>query len=127
MRAALIVAFLVFTLSFALAQDSPRALKPQFKGVELYSWKDTSSDTWQFSLLPGTNRLKTLGEITDKSHVIAGLPSLKQRLATQAKGEQIFWVRRSSLRQFAYPSRDTVAEVVRFAAEHNVTVVVDNQ
>ena len=67
-----------------------RAPQTAIKGMELYSWK-TADDTWRFSLLPGTNRTKTLNEIEAPSHTIANVPGLKSRLASLAPGEIVIW------------------------------------
>ncbi len=67
-----------------------RAAKPAFKGIELYSW-NPGDGKWHFSLLPGTNREKTLPEITNSEVTIVGIDNLRQRLSTLAKGEIVFW------------------------------------
>jgi tRNA(adenine34) deaminase len=101
----------------------PRASSPAFKGIELYSWRTCSSCEWQFSLLPGTNRSKTAEEVRRPSTAISGVARLEQRLALLAEGEQVFWFHRS-LAELAYPEPETIAGIVRFAAERNVRVVV---
>ena len=67
-----------------------RAAKPAFKGMELYSWKPEGKD-WSFSLLVGTNRLKSEEEIKKPEQTIVGVEGLKKRLAGLAEGEQVFW------------------------------------
>jgi len=79
----------------SLAQGRPaagaeRAPKPEMKGVELYSWKPEGKD-WHFSLLRGTNRLKTTEEITHPDNAIVGVAALKKRLTRLAEGESVFW------------------------------------
>jgi hypothetical protein len=69
---------------------SDRADKPEFKGMELYSWQTDGKD-WHFSLLIGTNRLKTDEEIKKPEQTITGMKELKERLAKLAKGESVFW------------------------------------
>ncbi len=69
---------------------SGQAEKSAFKGMELYSWK-TPGEDWRFSLLAGTNRLKTDQEIKDPEQTIVGMKELKKRLAKLAKGENVFW------------------------------------
>jgi hypothetical protein len=98
-------------------------LDPCVKGIELYSWRTCSSCEWQFSLLPGTNRSKTAEEVRRPSTAISGVARLEQRLALLAEGEQVFWFHRS-LAELAYPEPETIAGIVRFAAERNVRVVV---
>ena len=77
------------------AAPLPRSVK----GYELYSW--SSGGTWYFTLITGTNRLKTLDEITAPENVeegdwvkitAAGVPELKAVLARLPTGTQISWV-----------------------------------
>jgi hypothetical protein len=70
--------------------SSDRDEKPSMKGMELYSWKSESGG-WCFSLLPGTNRLKPMSEITRPEYVVTDMMFLKARITKLAAGEQIFW------------------------------------
>ncbi|MGV8125538.1 MAG: hypothetical protein AB2L14_37825 [Candidatus Xenobiia bacterium LiM19] len=72
-------------------REPARNASPMFKGVELYSWKDSKSAEWCFSLLPGTNRMKTYREVTDPLFTKKGVDALKKALTTLATGEQVFW------------------------------------
>jgi len=38
------------------------------KGYELYSWQ--ANDQWHFALVPGTNRVKSRGEITANENTV---------------------------------------------------------
>jgi len=67
-----------------------RAAKPAFKGMELNAWKPEGKD-WHFSLLVGTNKLKTEEEVKKPEQTIVGVDELKKRLAGLAEGEQVFW------------------------------------
>ena len=76
------------------AAQLPRSVK----GYELYSWR--SGETWHFTLITGTNRLKTLAEVTSSENVkeedwvkitVAGVPALKSVLARLPTGTQISW------------------------------------
>ena len=59
------------------------------KGYELYSRQ--IDDVWYFSLLPGTNRLKTFTEISAPEVQVRGLDALKLVLDQLPSGEQLFW------------------------------------
>ena len=104
-------------LTLSHAEDTQRRTTKYFKGVELYSWRDAASHTWRFSLLPGTNRLKTLAEITDPARTITSVEALKQQLGQLAVGEYVIW--RSPDPKQAYPSlpskqvTDDVAETAK--------------
>ena len=67
-----------------------REEKPAFKGMELYSWRPDGQD-WHFSVLEGTNRDKTMEEITAPEVTIVSMAALKKRLARLAIGENVFW------------------------------------
>lgn len=69
---------------------TPKPAEKSFKGMELYSWKGPHG-VWSFALLPGTNRLKTEDEVKKPENRIRGLALLKERLASLAKGEEVFW------------------------------------
>jgi hypothetical protein len=70
--------------------EPQRVEKAAFKGMELFSWKPAGKD-WHFSLLIGTNRQKPDSMITAPETEIVGVGNLKQKLASLAKGEQVFW------------------------------------
>lgn len=70
------------------------------KGYELYSWQTQGSD-WQYTLVTGTNRQKTVQEITAEEDTLGedgwvkltgtGVDALLDLLARLPAGEQIFW------------------------------------
>lgn len=91
------------TLFIAPARADERSAQRTFKGVELYSWKNSNGD-WLFALLPGTNRLKTETEVKKKDNWIAGADELDKRLGRLAEGEQVFWFH-GGLRGFAHPDQ----------------------
>ena len=127
MRAMLAVFLLSLAVPFsASAQDSPRASGQIFKGRELYSWRDQGCDTWCYSLLPGTNRNKSLTEIKNFKVIITSGSKLKEHLANLANGEQVFWLQESYEPSLAYPPQDIVDDLVRYAAGHNVDLHVPN-
>jgi len=88
MRVVLTICFVVLVGCSGAVDE--RSAEPAFKGIELYSW-NPGDGTWHFSLLPGTNRQKTLSEMTSSEVMIVGIDNLKQRLSTLAEGETVFW------------------------------------
>ena len=60
------------------------------KGHELYSWKVKGH--WYYSLLPGTNRLKSYEEITAPSIVRRDAGGLRSALQKLPRGEEVFWM-----------------------------------
>ncbi len=73
----------------------------QMKGWELYSWPGSGSecDDWNYVLLPGTNRVKTVNEVTsDQVQLrVVGKEQLKSLLSKLQKDEYISWVSESWL------------------------------
>ncbi len=77
----------------------PAPLSHSMKGYELYSWK--VSEQWHFTLIVGTNRIKTFDEIVSPNDVVSegrvvkisaeGVDAIKAALGRLAKGEEIFW------------------------------------
>jgi len=74
-------------------------LQHSMKGYELYSWEE--GDRWHFTLITGTNRIKTMKEITSdegfiseigwvKIHVV-GVDAIKYVLTKLPQGESVFW------------------------------------
>lgn len=59
------------------------------KGWELYSWK--SNDIWRYSLLPGTNRVKSTDEILSNPYTVNGREQLKLIIRQIPSGETITW------------------------------------
>ncbi len=82
------------------ATATPAAPLPRsMKGYELYSWRE--GDGWRFTLITGTNRLKTYEEITAPEDTVSAegwvkitvtaVDALKALLARLPRGEWVFW------------------------------------
>jgi len=86
---------LINKLSITSIEKLPRS----FKGYELYSWEEEGQ--WHFTLITGTNRIKTIEEITSKEDSISdtgwvkiqvvGTESIKDVLSRLLEGESVFW------------------------------------
>jgi hypothetical protein len=97
------------------------------KGYELYSWPVEAD--WRFTLITGTNRLKTVDEITGDENVedtegwvkfsVTGEDALKETLARLPAGEQIFWVGGQYLffDVLKLPPQDIVNDIERYCQE----------
>jgi hypothetical protein len=59
------------------------------KGWELYSWPNR--DDWNYSILVGTNRIKSYSEVTTNKIIVSGKDSLKMLLDKFPENENIFW------------------------------------
>ena len=74
-------------------------LPHSMKGYELYSWEE--EDQWHFTLITGTDRTKTIEEITSKEHFISetgwvkiqvvGADAIEDVLNRLPEGESVFW------------------------------------
>ena len=91
----LLLGILVSSICATSIEKLPRS----FKGYELYSWEEDSQ--WHFTLITGTNRIKTIEEITSKGdsvsetgwvkiHVV-GADAIKDVLSRLPEGESVFW------------------------------------
>jgi hypothetical protein len=60
------------------------------KGWELYSWPKGSH--WRYSILPGTDLVKTLEEVTSNGLRVNGKDSLKMLLSKFPVNEEITWI-----------------------------------
>jgi len=98
--------------------------QPAFKGMELYSWR-TDTGEWRYSILLGTNRLKSVAEVQEDPLTLA---QLKTAISSLAQGESLFWLNRvdeSTKEQgfeLAFPPRQVIAELQHYAAAHQITL-----
>jgi hypothetical protein len=97
------------TRADAFAAENDRAAQPATKGYELYSWQ-VADGTWRYSLLPGTNRMKSNDEVTVAAVVISDAGALKRWLAELATNEQVFWHRPDAVK-FSLPDPRVVEEL----------------
>ncbi len=64
---AIIAGFVGCTEFSRVTVTSTLPLPPSLKGYELYSWH--KGDDWYFTLITGTNRIKTSAEITSQESI----------------------------------------------------------
>jgi len=86
---------LVTRLSLTAVDKIPHSMK----GYEMYSWEDNGQ--WHYTLITGTNRVKTMGEITSEQDFISeigwenihvvGADAIKDVLSRLPKGESVYW------------------------------------
>ena len=91
----LVLGVLVSSIGATSIEKLPRS----FKGYELYSWEDEGQ--WHFTLITGTNRLKTIEEITSQGDFVSetgwvkiqvvGADAIKDVLSRLPEGESVFW------------------------------------
>lgn len=70
------------------ARGEGKRMEKSFKGWELYSWK--AEHNWKYSLLMGTNRLKSCNEIKAKEETLTYEQMLK-KLESVAEDDWVTW------------------------------------
>jgi hypothetical protein len=85
----LVLALLLGCGGVGFAQSSQAGLPHSMKGYELYSWK--ARGEWYFSLLVGTNRLKTKKEVTSTQARVKGIAALRILINRLPAGEELGW------------------------------------
>jgi hypothetical protein len=123
MRITLLLSLLMSTVLFSTRVDEPpRNQHLMMKGVELYSWKEATTGLWRFSLLPGTNRNKSLTEIAEAKVTVTDMSTLKRRLAILANGESVLWS--LPYPSLSYPPASMVDEIVKYAAARHLRLFI---
>ena len=86
-------------------------LPHQMKGYELYSWQ--SGNTWNFVLITGTDRTKTVEEITTGSDTTTdswvkvsavGTDGINSQLRRLPTGESVAWIGAETRQQWSAPA-----------------------
>lgn len=113
------VLLLALLLSFGTCGE---AAQHSMKGYELYSWR-TDGGNWSFSLLIGTNRLKTRAEIVAPNNRLSSVSALKEKLQQLPKGEDVIWsVELTPGRSF--PDEEVVKEIKAYCDERGIKLKV---
>ena len=111
----LMFAILVGTLLSGCGAASQPTVTPfpeSMKGYELYSWQD--GNQWNFSLLVGTNREKTLEEIKAADTALRGVDALTAALEQMPAGQYITWSSRETL---SFPPDDIIEQVKQISED----------
>ena len=112
-----LIILLAILLSGCRTSSRPAATQAaeSMKGFELYSWQDGSQ--WKFSLLTGTNREKTLDEITSTDTVLDGVDALRSALEVVSPGQTITW---SAKEPLSFPPDDMIQQVEQICKEQGL-------
>ena len=97
------------------ASAPPTPFPESMKGYELYSWQD--GDQWNFSLLVGTNREKTLEEIKAADATLLGVDALTTALEQMPAGQYITWSSRESL---TFPPEGIIEQVKQISEDRGL-------
>lgn len=123
----LIILFLLFSYGCATTDIEPtRPTKTAFKGIELYSWQGDDG-AWSFSILVGTNRIKTSEEVMANP---LDIEEVKEGLCQLAVGEQVFWIdwelnaSNGEVLELEKPPREIIDELIASAISCEVDIFV---
>lgn len=131
---AIIAGFVGCTEFSRVTVTSTLPLPPSLKGYELYSWH--KGDDWYFTLITGTNRIKTSAEITSQESIfeedgwvkitVIGLQELLMVLDRLPSSEQIYWLNGKRLEYpegisvFAFPPGEVAGQVRRHSDQRGL-------
>jgi hypothetical protein len=118
-----------------------KPLPNSFKGYELYSWQVNGD--WQFTLITGTNRTKTVEEIITGENTatgdgwvrirVQGVEAIQAVLGRLPAGEYVFWPAQphlepgqSQAEPFALPSQEIVAVLQEYCKQLGLRLYVGN-
>jgi hypothetical protein len=104
---------------------------PSMKGYELYSWPN--GNDWNYSILPGSNRIKSLEEVNSNNIIVFGTDKLKRLLNRIPANESIFWEGENWLEQMwggdignlSLPENAIVNDVIRYCEERQLILSIN--
>jgi len=120
-----------------LSITSVEELPGSFKGYELYSWEEEGR--WHFTLITGTNRVKTVEEITTEEDFVSetgwvklqvvGADAIRDVLRRLPEGESVFWcdelhIGQSTETDFRLPPEQVADEIEEYAEQCRLDLVV---
>ena len=111
-------AILVGSLLSSCGATSEPTVTPfpeSMKGYELYSWEE--GNQWNFSLLVGTNREKTLDEIKAAKTVLRGVDALTSALEQMPAGQYLTWSSRETL---SFPPDDIIEQIEKACTDQGL-------
>ena len=119
------VSLLAFVIAVACAgcggsSGGSTSTPKSMKGYELYSWNQDG--TWHYSLLVGTNRLKTGEEA--KAAGVMGTDSIEMSLGGLSRGEEVFWTTHT-VPGMSLPPGDVQQQIKDFCAGRGIKLSVD--
>lgn len=117
------------------ASEAP--LPGSMKGYELYSWQ--SNDEWYFTLITGTNRVKSLEEIQSGEDTVStdgwvrisvkGVDAIKSVLGRLPQHEEVFWLSGQQLEQaetqtqpVTFPPQQIVDDIRQYCEQQGVAL-----
>jgi len=129
----LVLGVLVSSIGATSIEELPHS----FKGYELYSWSEYSQ--WHFTLITGTNRNKTIEEITSEGDSLSetgwvriqvvGADAIKDVLSRLPEGESVFWcdelhIGQSTETDLQLPPEQIAGAIEKYAKQCGLDFVV---
>ena len=110
---------LALAVSFSCCgvQEEGSGPRKSLKGFEIYSWQ--AGGEWCYSLLPGTNRMKGIEEMTARETRLTGAIALKDRLRELAEGEFVSW-HCEGIAGLAMPHDGVVEDIKAFCVDRGL-------
>jgi hypothetical protein len=127
-------------LSFERAL-APLSLPRSMKGYELYGWRAAGKDAWTYTLVTGTNRVKSYPEVSTPESAItqddwvkiavSGTEALKSALDLLPEGEVVIWrgiewLEEAPAAGEPFPNPETVREIERHCQQREIYLHVTN-
>jgi hypothetical protein len=110
-----IIGGILFSACGAASPSTATPFAESMKGYELYSWQE--GDQWNFALLVGTNREKTLEEIKAEKTALRGVDALTEALEQMPAGQYITWSSRETL---SFPPDDIIEQIEKVCADQGL-------
>lgn len=101
------------------AQPTVTQFPESMKGYELYSWRDGTQ--WNFSLLAGTNREKSLSEIKSADITLPGIGALRTTLEKIPAGQYVTWAAKESL---SFPPNEIIQQVEQICEDRGLILSI---
>ncbi len=108
------------TSTSASASAKVEAVTPAATGYDLYSWE--AGGAWNFSLLPGANRLRSFDEIKNAEITAQGIAEIKSKLRKLPSGEKVTWT--AKVVNTSMPSYEVVDDLSRYCAQMGLSLTV---
>jgi hypothetical protein len=115
----LVIPLVLLIASCGAAPSNATPLPESMKGYELYSWQE--GNQWRFSLLVGTNRLKTLDEIKAADTLLPDVDTLIAKLKKVPAGQYVTWTSRETL---AFPPDTILHQVEQVCTDQGLTLSI---
>jgi hypothetical protein len=117
------------TSELPVLPSSTRPAQTAFKGMELYSWQSGEGE-WLFSVMYGTNRVKTVEEVQANAMDFEGV---MQSFCEMAVGEMVIWKLEAmnyssgDFVKLPFPPQGLVSELEEQAAQCEIELVILNR